>query len=155
MDITERLVDDAECPDSSVIRICRDDIHSSCMIKSKPCDDIASYGMDMYVGNGGKIIVINVKLIDVCPNKQLALAVMLYEIDDMGVLQPKGFRCMNVPAHTSGSSRDIEVCNICFAVADDAISGNSIISSCPERYVVKTVVNYVECPSMQIINDCI
>lgn len=48
----------------------------------------------------GRIIQLEVTVKDVCPNRRVALGVMLEEVGPDGKTEPRGFKAYTIPAHT-------------------------------------------------------
>ena len=57
----------------------------------------------------GRILQIDVTLKNVCPNKRVALAVTLNEVDSEGNEHKLGLKTMTIPAHTQSTCRDVLV----------------------------------------------
>lgn len=74
------------------------------------CDDSVDYdagalGMESL----GRILQLSVTLNNVCPNKRVALAVIVTEVDSEGTEYRRGMKTMTIPAHSGDSCRDVNV----------------------------------------------
>ena len=67
----------------------------------------------------GRILQLDVTVKNVCPNKRVALAVILTEVDQNGMEYSRGMKTMTLPAHTSDSCRDVLVKCISFVLPED------------------------------------
>lgn len=56
----------------------------------------------------GRIIQLEVTVKDVCPNRRVALGVMLEEVGPDGKTEPRGFKAYTIPAHTQPGCRDVQ-----------------------------------------------
>lgn len=91
----------------------------------------------------GRIIQLEVTVKDVCPNRRVALGVMLEEVGPDGKTEPRGFKAYTIPAHTQPGCRDIQVQCIRFVVPEDVSLGASLCvtsaasrsSSSPRRWI--------------------
>ncbi len=148
MDIAKKLIGDKDCSDTDTGQVYMYDVHSSYMMKSDSCTDMVTYNMDdIYCGSSGCVVVVNVSLKMICPGKKVALAVMLYEIDEMGCEISRGFKCIEVPAHQAKTCRDMEVRNICFAVPAGNDATRAAEANCrSKQFIARVVTNYVDCP---------
>lgn len=74
---------------------------------------------EMGISSTGSVIQMNVTLKHVCPNKRVALAAVLTEVDDAGKEHSRGMKTITVPAHHHMTRRDIQVRNIRFVLPDE------------------------------------
>ena len=61
------------------------------------------------LGDQGQILQLDTILRNVCPNRRVALAAVLSEVDRCGKEHPRGFKTMTVPAHQKPGCRDVRV----------------------------------------------
>lgn len=93
----------------------------------------------------GRIVQLDVSLKNVCPNKRVALAVLLYEVDALGNEHKRGMKILTVPAHTRSSCRDVTVRCLKFVLPEDLDVSGSADSLCGNRDLrVKVLANYVD-----------
>ncbi len=89
---------------------------------------------DVHLESLGRILQLNVSLKNVCPNKRVALAVILTEVDSQGTEYPRGMKTVTIPAHSSPSCQDILVKCIKFILPEDlSVSGGIPNSMCSTR----------------------
>ncbi len=85
------------------------------------CKDFAVIDLgDVYLESQGRIIELNVTLKNVCPNKRVALAVILSEADCRGAEHQRGMKTFTIPAHNYPSCRDVLVKCIKFVLPEDS-----------------------------------
>ena len=84
------------------------------------CGDMIEYNLgDLPLESVGRIMQLDVNLKNVCPNRRVALAVVLTELDDEDQSYPRGMKTVTVPAHTDEECRDILVRCIRFVLPED------------------------------------
>ncbi len=67
----------------------------------------------------GRIIQLDVTLQNICPNKRVALAVVLTETDAEGNEYQRGMKTLLIPAHSSETCRDVTVRCIKFVLPEE------------------------------------
>lgn len=67
----------------------------------------------------GRILQLDVNIKDVCPNKRVALGIVLTEVDDEGNEYPRGVKTITIPAHDSPMCRDVLVKCVKFVLPED------------------------------------
>ncbi len=81
---------------------------------------------DVFLESQGRIVQLNLTLKNVCPNKRVALGVVLTEVDDNGTEYPRGVKTFAIPAHSEPSCQDILVQCIKFVLPEELdLSGNT------------------------------
>ena len=84
------------------------------------CEDAVVVDMgEVSLESLGRIIQLDVTIKDVCPNKRVALAAILTEVDENGMEYQRGMKAMTIPAHTFPTCRDVLVKCIKFVVPED------------------------------------
>lgn len=84
------------------------------------CQDSVAFDMgEVYLDSLGRILQLDVTIKKVCPGKRVALAVLLSEVDDMGIEHPRGSKFLTIPAHNSKTCRDIQVKCLTFVLPED------------------------------------
>ena len=74
----------------------------------------------------GRILQLDVTLKNVCPNRRVALAVVLTEVDDKGGEHKRGLKTLVIPAHHRTGCRDIKVRCVKFVLPEELdVSGRS------------------------------
>ena len=86
-----------------------------------------------------------VTLRNICPNKRVALAVILYETDASGCEHKRGMKTMTVPAHTRPNCHDVIVRCIKFVLPEDLDVSSITKSICNERHLkAKFIAHYID-----------
>ena len=74
---------------------------------------------DTYLESLGRIVQLDVTIRNVCPNRRVALAVILTELDDSGNEYQRGMKAFTIPAHQFPTCRDVLVKCIKFVLPED------------------------------------
>ena len=69
---------------------------------------------DLSLEDSGQILQLDVNLLNVCPGRRVALAVVLTEMDQAGVPQPLGMKTFTIPAHSLPTCSDVLITCIRF-----------------------------------------
>lgn len=89
---------------------------------------------DTFLESLGRIVQLDVTIKNVCPNKRVALAVILTEVDANGMEHQRGMKAMTIPAHQYPGCRDVLVKCIKFVLPEDLdVSGGSPNALCNAR----------------------
>ena len=92
----------------------------------------------------GRIVKVNFTIPKVCPNKRIATAVILNEIDSEGNEHKRGMKTLTIPAHTGYSCRDVFLRCVKFVLPQDLDVADSL-NTCNERNLrVKILANYID-----------
>ena len=84
------------------------------------CQDSLAIDLgDTYLESLGRIVQLDVTVKNVCPNKRVALGVLLTEVDSNGVEYSRGMKTFTLPAHHYPTCRDILVKCIKFGLPED------------------------------------
>ena len=98
---------------------------------------------DVQLGAQGRIIQLEVTVKDVCPNRRVALGVMLEEVGPDGKTEPRGFKAYTIPAHTQPGCRDVQVQCIRFVVPEDvSLWGKSLCDT--RRFQVQLIAQEMD-----------
>lgn len=93
----------------------------------------------------GRIAQLDVTLKNVCPNKRVALAVWLNEVDSLGNEYKRGLKTMTIPAHTRATCNDIVVRCIKFVLPDDIDVNDSQDTMCDARHLrARFIAHYID-----------
>lgn len=94
----------------------------------------------------GRIIELNLTVKNVCPDKRVALGIILTEVDCCGMEHPRGMKTFTIPAHNYPTCRDIQVKCIQFVLPDDLnVSCRSDSGMCGERKLkVRTIAHNID-----------
>lgn len=108
------------------------------------CKDSVEFNAgDLQLESLGRILQLDVTLKNVCPNKRVALAVIITETDVHGIEHKRGIKTMTIPAHTKKNCSDVIVRCIKFVLPEDLDTTGSLFLSA----VIHTPVN----ASLQVI----
>ena len=122
------------------------DVDCGIIVKPEPCPvpvDLAAEGCqdsivvdagDVYLESMGRILQLDATVKNVCPEKRVALAVILTEVDEEGEEHQRGMKAFTIPAHHGTACRDVLVKCIKFILPEDLdISGGTPEGMCNER----------------------
>ncbi len=110
------------------------------------CSDTVEFDAgDLEIGSLGRIVQLDVTLRNVCPDKRVALAAILTEVDTEGVEHKRGMKIMTIPAHTGDACRDVTVRCIKFILPEDLDVSASPDSMCNIRNVrARFIAHYID-----------
>lgn len=92
-----------------------------------------------------RILQLDVTLKNICPNKRVALAVLLSEVDDHGNEYKRGMKTITVPAHTKDGCRDVTVRCIKFVLPEDLDVSGTTDSICNRRkFKARFITHYID-----------
>lgn len=74
---------------------------------------------DTCLESQGRIVQLDVTVKNVCPNRRVALAVILTEVDCNGTEHQRGLKTITIPAHQYPGCRDVQVKCIKFVLPED------------------------------------
>ena len=108
------------------------------------CEDSLEFDAgDLVMESLGCIVQLSVTLQNVCPNKRVALAAILTEVDDQGLEYNRGMKTMVIPAHTRESCRDVTVRCIKFVLPESLDVGGPEGALCNARsFRARFIANY-------------
>lgn len=93
----------------------------------------------------GRILQLDITLRNVCPNKRIALAVLLNEVDSCGCEHKRGMKTLTVPAHTRQGCKDVTVRCIKFVLPEDLDASGDVRSLCnPRKFRARFLANYID-----------
>lgn len=110
------------------------------------CTDTVEFDAgELVMESLGRIVQLDVTLRSVCPQRRVALAVLLNEIDSLGLEHKRGMKTMTIPAHTRDGCRDVTVRCVKFVLPEDLDVSGSDFSICNERrFRARLIANYVD-----------
>lgn len=110
------------------------------------CDESVTFDAgNIEVCSSGSILKIDFTLHDVCPNKRIAVAVVLTEIDSHGKEHSRGMQTLTVPGHHHQDCDDIKVKCVRFVLPDDLDVRKEEKSKCKKRnFKARIITNYVD-----------
>lgn len=93
----------------------------------------------------GRIVQLDVTIRNVCPNRRVALAAMLNEVDNEGNEYKRGLKTVTIPAHTMSSCRDVTVRCIKFVLPEDLDVVGEPDAMCNERHFrARFITHYID-----------
>ena len=112
----------------------------------KGCKDSVEVNAgDIDLASCGRILSVDVTINDVCPNKRVALAVILTEVDMMNKEHRRGVRTFTIPGHSGDSCRDVTVKCIKFVVPEDLNVSSVSGGMCGDRrFKLRFLANYID-----------
>ncbi|MDE5741685.1 MAG: VWA domain-containing protein, partial [Oscillospiraceae bacterium] len=115
-------------------------------IPATGCGDTIEFDAgDLALSSVGRILQLDVTLQNVCPNKRVALAVILNETDAEGNEYRRGMKTMTIPAHTEASCRDVNVRCIKFVLPEDLdVSGTGTGTCNTRNFNARFFANYID-----------
>ena len=110
------------------------------------CEDTLEFDAgDLGLESLGRIVQLSVTLQNVCPNRRVALAAILTEVDDQGLEYKRGMKTVLIPAHTRESCRDVTVRCIKFVLPESLDVSGSTGSICNARkFKARFIANYID-----------
>ena len=110
------------------------------------CEDALEFDAgDLGLESLGRIVQLSVTLQNVCPNRRVALAVILTEVDDQGIEYKRGMKTVLIPAHTRETCRDVTVRCIKFVLPESLDVSGSTGSICNARnFKARFIANYID-----------
>lgn len=110
------------------------------------CEDSVCFNAgDLGMESLGRIVQLGVRLRNVCPNRRVALAVLLSEVDRSGNEYKRGLKTMTIPAHTGASCRDVTVQHIKFVLPEDLDVSGSPYDICNMRsFKARFIAHYID-----------
>lgn len=93
----------------------------------------------------GRILQLDVTIRKVCPNRRVALAVLLNEVDSYGNEHKRGMKAITVPAHTKKDCHDVTVRCIKFVLPEDLDVSGSRDAICNKRkFKARFIAHYID-----------
>ena len=110
------------------------------------CQDFVSVDLgDTYLQSQGRILEVRATLHNVCPDKRVALAVLLSEVDEKGKEHPRGMKSVTVPVHHCPACRNVLVRGIRFILPEDLYVSATPGKLCtPRNLRVRLFSHYVD-----------
>ena len=100
---------------------------------------------DLGMESLGRIVQLDVRLRSVCPQKRVALGVLLSEVDEEGNEYKRGMKALTIPAHNRETCRDVIVRCIKFVLPEDLDVSGSPSSICDVRNLkARFIAHYID-----------
>lgn len=111
------------------------------------CEEAATLDMgDVALEGLGRIVQLDVRLTGVCPDRRVAMAVILTEVDESGMEYQRGMKAMTIPAHSQNGCRDVLVRCIKFVLPEDLdVNGGDGADMCSTRRMrARCIAHYID-----------
>ena len=124
--------------------VCAEPCPTPVDVVAERCSDTVVVDVgDVQLGGQGRIIQLELTVKDVCPNRRVALGVMLEEVGPDGKTEPRGVKVFTLPAHTQPGCRDVQVQCIRFVVPEDvSLWGKSLCDT--RRFQVQVIAQAMD-----------
>ena len=101
---------------------------------------------DTYLESLGHIVELDVNIKNVCPQKRVALGIILTEVDDRGLEYHRGTKTMTVPMHSHSTCRDVLVKCVRFVLPEDlsVASGNAGGMCNTRNFKARVITHYID-----------
>lgn len=104
------------------------------------CEEYLEYDLGNYrLDDLGRILELSLTIKNVCPNKKVAVAITLNEVDSQGTETKRGMKVICVPAHTSTVCEDVRLTNIKFVLPEE----NGRLCR-RRRFLARVILNYID-----------
>ena len=110
------------------------------------CEDTVELDAgDLAMESMGRIVQLDVRLRSVCPNRRVALAAILTEVDDEGLEHRRGMKTMAIPAHTRATCQDVMVRCIKFVLPESLNVSDTTGAICNGRNLrARFIAHYID-----------
>lgn len=127
-------------------QICLEECPTPIDITISGCNDTVEYDAgNIYLDSLGRILELNAKIKNVCPNRRVALAVVLTEVDSNNIEHKRGMKTMVIPAHSHLTCRDIKINCIRFVLPEELDVNECESSICNNRkFKVRFITHYID-----------
>lgn len=131
------------------VNICAEECPVPVNIRIDGCQDIVEYDLgDVSLESLGRILELSLTIKNVCPNRRVALAVILTETDQSCTEHSRGMKVFTIPAHQFPGCRDITVKCIRFVLPEDITESGNPHSLCNQRcFKARVISNYIDTAS--------
>lgn len=100
---------------------------------------------NIYLDSLGRILELSAKIKNVCPNRRVALAVVLTEVDSNNIEHKRGMKTMVIPAHLHLTCRDIKINCIKFVLPEELGVSGCESSICNNRkFKARFIAHYID-----------
>ena len=109
------------------------------------CEDSIEFDLgDVNLESLGHIFQFDVTINDICPNKRVALAILLNEIDCNDVEHTRGMKTLTIPALTGTTCQNVTLRCIKFVLPGDLDNTGSCSMCNTKKYNVRLISNYID-----------
>ncbi len=115
------------------------------------CNDVVRFDAgDVSLSQDGKVLCVDVTLTNVCPNRRVALAALLSELDATDAEQRRGMNCMTVSGQNGSAPADIAVRGIRFVLPADISLSNGGSRRFRLRFISHYIDNEINCVDFRV-----
>lgn len=131
-----------ECDDVVITEPCPEPIE----LEIEGCNDSIEFDAgEIELTSLGRILQIDATIKNVCPNKRVALAIILNEVDNFDIEYKRGLKILTIPAHTQPNCQDILIRCIKFVLPEELNVTNTLNQMCsPRKFKVSFIANYID-----------
>ena len=109
------------------------------------CEDSIEFDLgDVSLESLGHIFQFDVTINDICPNKRVALAILLNEIDCNDEEHTRGMKTLTIPALTGTTCQNVTLRCIKFVLPGDLDNGSTCAMCSTKKYKVRLIANYID-----------
>ncbi len=128
------------------VEVCTEECPGAVELSVDGCEDMVEFDAgEIGMQSLGRIVQLDATLKRVCPNRRVALAVVLTEVDDQGLEHKRGLKIVTIPAHTRDTCHDVVVRCIRFVLPEDLDVSGSQESMCNKRNLrVRFIAHYID-----------
>ncbi len=111
------------------------------------CEEAVTLDMgDVALEGLGRIVQLDVRLTGVCPDRRVAMAVILTEVDESGMEYQRGMKVMTIPVHSQNGCRNVLVRCIKFVLPEDLdVNGGDGADMCSTRRMrARCIAHYID-----------
>lgn len=110
------------------------------------CEDTLEFDAgDLLMDSLGRILQLDVTLKNICPNRRVAFAAIVTEVDDKCNEHKRGMKTIVIPAHSGSTCQDVTVRCIKFVLPEELDVRGSTTALCDERkFKVRLLANYID-----------
>lgn len=135
---------DVDCGEIIITEPCPEPVD----ITMDGCSDAIEFDAgDLLLESNGRILQLDVLLRNICPNRRVALAAMVVEVDSEGLEYKRGIKTMTIPAHARDTCQDISIRCIKFILPEDlsVAEGTDNTSICGDRqFKASFIAHYID-----------
>ncbi len=110
------------------------------------CQDTLEFdASEICLDSVGRILQLDVTLKNICPNRRVALAVILDEVSNNNIEYQRGIKTFVVPAHTKDSCKNVTIRCITFVLPESLNVSGSTCGICGERkFKARFIAHYID-----------
>lgn len=100
---------------------------------------------NMQLDEDGRVLEVAMTLLAICPNRRVAVGIMLTEVDPAGNEHPRGFKAIAVDAHHGNCCADIAVQRTRFILPESLrVDGCTGVCQGRRHFIVRAEAHYID-----------